>query len=44
MEVLRRWVPAEPADDDDVERPVGVAVAVAVESTMPLTAGGGVDR
>ena len=38
---LGRWVPAESADDDDVERPVGVAIAVAVKRTLlivlPLT-------
>ena len=38
------WLmPAEPADDDHVQRPVGVAVAVAVEPVVLLTAGGGVD-
>ena len=41
---LGRWVPAESADDDDVQRPVGLAVAVAVEPVVLLTAGGRVDR
>ena len=36
--VLGRLVPAEPADDDDVERPVGVAIAVAVEPVVLLAA------
>ena len=35
---LGRWVPAESAGDDDVQRPVGLAVAVAVEAVMLLPA------
>jgi hypothetical protein len=33
---LGRGVPAEAADDDDVERPVGVAVSVEVEPVVLL--------
>lgn len=36
-------VPAEPADDDDVQRPVALAVTAAVESVVLLPAGGRVD-
>ena len=35
---LGRLVPAESADDDDVQCPVGVAVAVAVEPVVLLAA------
>src|SRR5215218_10908566 len=41
---LRRCVPAQTTDDDHVQRPVGVAVAVAVEAVVLLPTGGGVDR
>ena len=34
---LRGCVPSESADDDDVERSVGLAVAAAVESVASLT-------
>jgi len=37
-------VPAQSADDDHVERPVGVAVAVAVEAVVSLPARRGVYR
>ena len=42
--VLGRLVPSQPADDDDVERGVGLAVATAVESVTLLPPGGRVER
>ena len=40
-----RWrVLSESADDDHVERPVGLAVAVAVQAVVSLPARRGVDR
>ena len=40
---LGRGVPAQAADDDHVERPVGVAVPVEVEPVVLLAAGRGID-